>query len=85
MCEALDIWASQVALLVKNPFANAGDKRDAGSIPGGGDPLEEKWQPTPVFLPGESHGQRSLADYSPWGCGINTQTCSLVLIPHSHY
>ena len=26
-----------------------------------------KWQPTPVFLPGKSHGQRSLADYSPWG------------------
>ena len=26
-----------------------------------------KWQPTPVFLPGESHGQRSLTDYSPWG------------------
>ena len=26
------------------------------------------WQPTPVFLPGESHGQRSLAGYSPWGC-----------------
>ena len=25
------------------------------------------WQPTLVFLPGESHGQRSLADYSPWG------------------
>ena len=25
------------------------------------------WQRTPVFLPGESHGQRSLADYSPWG------------------
>ena len=25
------------------------------------------WQHTPVFLPGESHGQRSLADYSPWG------------------
>ena len=27
-----------------------------------------KWQPTPVFLPGTSHGQRSLAGYSPWGC-----------------
>ena len=27
-----------------------------------------KWQPTPVFLPGESHGQRSLVGYSPWGC-----------------
>jgi len=26
------------------------------------------WQPTPVFLPGESHGQRSLAGYSPWDC-----------------
>ena len=26
------------------------------------------WQPTPEFLPGESHGQRSLAGYSPWGC-----------------
>ena len=24
--------------------------------------------PTPVFLPGESHGQRSLVGYSPWGC-----------------
>ena len=27
-----------------------------------------KWQPTPVFLPGESHGQRRLVGYSPWGC-----------------
>ena len=26
-----------------------------------------KWHPIPVFLPGESHGQRSLAGYSPWG------------------
>ena len=26
-----------------------------------------KWQPTPVFLPGESHGWRSLVGYSPWG------------------
>ena len=26
-----------------------------------------KWQPTPVYLPGESHGQRSLEGYSPWG------------------
>ena len=27
-----------------------------------------KWQPTPVFLPGKSHGQRSLVGYSPWAC-----------------
>ena len=33
------------------------------------DPLEkEKWQPTPVFLPGKPHGWRSLVGYSPWGC-----------------
>ena len=30
-------------------------------------PWRRKWQPTPVFLPGESHGQRSLAGYSPRG------------------
>ena len=30
-------------------------------------PWSRKWQPTPVFLPGESHGQRRLAGYSPWG------------------
>ena len=31
------------------------------------DPLEGAWQSAPVFLPGESHGQRNLAGYSPWG------------------
>ena len=30
-------------------------------------PWRRKWKPTPVFLPGKSHGQRSLAGYSPWG------------------
>ena len=30
-------------------------------------PWRRKWQPTPVFLPGKFHGQRSLAGYSPWG------------------
>ena len=30
-------------------------------------PWRKKWQPTPVFLPEKSLGQRSLADYSPWG------------------
>ena len=32
------------------------------------DLLQKKWQPTAVFLPGKSHGQRTLAGYSPWGC-----------------
>ena len=30
-------------------------------------PWRRTWQPAPVFPPGESHGQRSLAGYSPWG------------------
>ena len=33
---------------------------------GGEDTLKREWQPTPVFLPRESHGHRSLAGYSPW-------------------
>ena len=45
--------------MVKNLPANAGGIRDTSSIPGSGRTLEKK--PTPVFLPGESHGQRSLA------------------------
>ena len=31
-------------------------------------PWRRKWQPTPVFLPEKSYRQRSLEDYSPWGC-----------------
>ena len=30
-------------------------------------PWRRKWQPIPIFLPGESHGQKSLVGYSPWG------------------
>ena len=33
-------------------------------------PWRRAWQPTAVFLPGESHGQRSLEGYSPWGCRV---------------
>ena len=32
------------------------------------DPLEKEWLPTGEFLPGETHRQRNLAGYSPWGC-----------------
>ena len=46
---------------------NAGDTGDMVQSLGQEDPLEEEWQPTPVFLPGESHGQRILVGYSPWG------------------
>ena len=40
---------------------------DPDSIPVGKIPWRKAWQPTPVFLPGEPHGQRSLAGCSPWG------------------
>ena len=48
--------------VVKNPLANAGDMIVTGSIP-----WRRGQQATPVFLPGESYGQRSLAGYSPLG------------------
>ena len=42
--------------------------QETGLIPGSGRfPWRRKWQPTSVFLPGKSHGQRSQVDYSPWG------------------
>ena len=37
-------------------------------------PWRRKWQPTPVLLPGESHGWRSLVGYSPWGCKESDMT-----------
>ena len=46
----------------KESACNAGD---TGSLPRLG---WSPWQPTPVFFPGESHGQRSLAGYCPWSC-----------------
>ena len=47
---------------------NAGDARDNGfDLWVRKFPWRRKWQPTLVFLPGESHGQRSLEGYSPWG------------------
>ena len=53
---------------VKNPPVNAGDTRDVSSIPGRGRcPGEENGNAFLYFLPGKSHGQRSLAGYSPWG------------------
>ena len=57
-----------VALMVKNPPASAGDTRDMGLTSGSGRFPERGHTSIPIFLPGESHGQGSLADYSSWGC-----------------
>ena len=82
---------SYVYIVVKSPPASVGDLRDLGSIP-----WRRAWPPTPEFLPGESHGQRSLMGCNPWGhtesdvieatrraCGhgIYTHKCMLVCVP----
>ena len=56
-----------MVLVVKNLPANSGDSGDASSVPGQEDPLEEEMVTIHVFLPGKSHGQSNLAEYSPWG------------------
>ena len=72
ICPFLDIpyeiRASLVAQMVKESACNAGSAKDSGSILGSGRfPQRRKLQPTPVFLPGKFHGQRSLVGYSPQG------------------
>ena len=52
--------------VVKNPPANTGNTRDSFHPWVGKIRWRKKWQPTPVFLPEKFHGQRKLADYSPW-------------------
>ena len=56
----------QVELVVKNLQTKARDIKEADWIPESGKiSWRREWQPAPVFLPGESHGQRSLMCYSP--------------------
>ena len=67
--------ASQVALMVKKPPANAGDIRDAGSIPGlGRSPGEGNGNPLQYSYLEDPHGQRILAGYSLWGCKESDMT-----------
>ena len=65
--EYAEIWASQVALVVKNPPTNAGNMRCEFDPWVWKIPWRRAWQPTPVLFPGKSHGQRSVVGYSPWG------------------
>ena len=59
----LEPGAFLAAQMVKNPLAVSETRVQCL---GGEDPWRKEWLPTPVFLPGEFHGQRSLAGYSPW-------------------
>ena len=69
-----------VVLVVKNPAANAGRSKRPRFDPWLRNiPWSRKWQPTPVFLLRESHGQRSLVGYSPWGGEVSETTEWLTL------
>ena len=77
----LNFGGSLVAQMVKNLPAmwETGFDPWVGKIPRRRDQL-----PTPVVLPGESHGQRSLVGYSPWGCRVGHDlpaTLGLLLYP----
>ena len=67
-------WVSQVALVVKNLGCQCRrHKRCRFDAWVQKMPWRRPWQPTPVFLSGESHGQRSLAGYGPQDCkGLDT-------------
>ena len=74
--------------MVKNPPANAGDmgstleKGREGKIP-----WRRKQQPTSLFLPEKSDGQRSLVGYSPWGCkeSVMTEAAKCILSTSKRY
>ena len=51
---------------------------------GGKIPWIRKWQPSPVFLPGKSHGQRSMEGYSPWGRNESDKTECVRTHTHTH-
>ena len=78
-------------LQAKIPFPSPGNLPDLGKEPEclalqADSVLAEitwrrEWQPTPVFLPRESHRQRNLVGYSPWGCKELDKT---KLLTHTH-
>ena len=70
-----------MAQRVKNPSAMQETQEMWVRSLGWEDPWKRKWQPTPVFLPGESHGQRRLAGFSPRGCKESDTTERL----HFHF
>ena len=64
-----------MALVVKNPSANAGDVRDVSSIPGSGRSPEERNGNTLQYSCLENpNGQRILVGYNPWGCNESDMT-----------
>ena len=65
-CLLASVAPSKDALAIKNLSASLGDAETRFNPWVGKIPWRREWQPTPVFLLGASHGQRSLAGHSPW-------------------
>ena len=80
----LHLWASLVAqMVIPLQCRRPGFGSWVGTIP-----WRREWLPTPVFLPGESHGQRSLEGYSPWSCkesDTTEQLSTLTAEPNPHH
>ena len=89
LCEETDVERYLVTYSISQGFPGGSDGKE--SICNAGDagfdiwvgkiPWSRKWQPTPVFLPRESHGQRSLVGFSPWGFKQSDKTKQL---SHTH-
>ena len=69
-------WGFPGGTIVKNLPAHAGDP--------GSTSWRRKWQPTPVFLPGKSHGWRNLVGYTPWGHKESDMTEHAHTHTHTH-
>ena len=91
--DTTEVTSQQQQQVVKNLPSIVGDRRDTGSILGLERlPWRRAWQPTPVFLCGKSHGQRSLVGYSPQchkeldtAQQMNMHTCMRNLIKEFSY
>ena len=68
LCWAKGKEASQVSLVVNSPPPMQETQEMLVQSLGWENPLEQSMATTPVFLPGESHAQRSLVGYTPQGC-----------------
>ena len=69
------MWGLPGGASGKEPACQCGRRKRQGFDPWVGKiPWRRAWQPTPLFWPGESHGQRSLVSYSPYGCRVSDMT-----------
>ena len=74
MCKCVHTPTKYVACLVDQMVKNLPAMQETGFNPSVGKiPWRREWLPTAVFLPGEFHGQRSLAGHSPRGCKATEQ------------